>query len=57
MPIHMSLPDGEAAFWLQSTIDLAHTTGLISSKMKEAKRLVEARKKEITDAWSNHFGG
>jgi hypothetical protein len=32
-----------------------HVIGLSSSKMKEAERLVESRKKEITDAWNNHF--
>jgi hypothetical protein len=28
-----------------------------SAKMKEAERLIKSRKKEITDAWNNHFGG
>jgi len=32
-----------------------HVIGLSSSKMKEAERLVESRKKEIADAWTNHF--
>ena len=32
-----------------------HVIGLSSSKMKEAECLVESRKKEITDAWNNHF--
>ncbi|MFM7237860.1 MAG: DUF4160 domain-containing protein [Cyanobium sp.] len=38
------------------TIELARNIGLNSSKMKEAERLVESHKKEITDAWNNHFG-
>jgi len=54
--IHVSHPDGEAKFWLEPTIELARNIGLNSSKMKEAERLVESRKKEITDAWYNHFG-
>jgi hypothetical protein len=55
--IHVSHPDGEAKFWLEPTIELARNIGLSSSKMKEAVRLVKSRKKEITDAWHNHFGG
>jgi hypothetical protein len=31
--------------------------GLGSANMKEAERLIKSRKKEITDAWNNHFGG
>ncbi|WP_443082027.1 DUF4160 domain-containing protein [Synechococcus sp. BA-132 BA5] len=54
--LHVSHPDGEAKFWLEPTIELARNIGLNSSKMKEAERLVESRKKEITDAWNNHFG-
>jgi hypothetical protein len=55
--IHVSHPDGEAKFSLEPTIELARNIGLSSSKMKEAERLVKSRKKEITDAWHNHFGG
>jgi hypothetical protein len=57
MHIHVSHPDGEAKFWLEPTIELARNIGLSSSKMKEAERLVESRKKEISYAWNNHFGG
>ena len=57
MHIHVSHPDCEAKFWLEPTIELARNIGLSSSKMKEAERLVESRKKEISDAWNNHFGG
>ena len=57
MHIHVSHPDGEAKFWLVPTIELARNIGLSSAKMKEAERLVESRKKEIIDAWTNHFGG
>lgn len=57
MHIHVSHPDGEAKFWLEPTIELARNIGLSSSKMKEAERLVESRKKQISDAWNNHFGG
>jgi len=56
MPIHVSHPDGEAKFWLEPTTELARNIGLSSSTMKEAQRLVESRKKEITDAWNNYFG-
>ncbi len=55
--IHVSHPEGKAKFWLEPTIELARNIGLSSSKMKAAERLVQSRKKEITDAWNNHFGG
>jgi hypothetical protein len=54
--IHVSHPDGEAKFWLNPTIELARNIGLSSSKLKEAKRLVESRQQEIIDASNNHFG-
>ena len=38
-------------------IELARNIGLGSAMMKEAERLIKSRKKEITDAWNNHFGG
>jgi hypothetical protein len=55
--IHVSHPDGEAKFWLESTIELARNIGLGSAKSKEAERLIKSRQKEIIDAWNNHFGG
>jgi hypothetical protein len=54
--IHVSHPDGEAKFWLVPTIELARNIGLSSSEVKEAERLIKSRQKEITDAWSRHFG-
>jgi hypothetical protein len=54
--IHVSHPDGEAKFWLEPTIELARNIGLGSAKVNEAERLIKSRKKEITDAWNNHFG-
>ena len=56
MYIHVSHPDGEAKFWLEPTIELARNIRLGSAKMKEAERLIKTRKKEINDAWKNHFG-
>jgi hypothetical protein len=55
--VHVSHPDGEAKFWLEPTIELARNFGLSSAKMKEAELLIRTRKKEITDAWNNRFGG
>jgi hypothetical protein len=54
--IHVSHPDGEAKFWLRPTVELARNIGLSSSKIKDAKRLVESRQQEIIDAWYSHFG-
>ena len=55
--IHVSHPEGEAKFWLRPSIELARNIGLNPSKFNDAKRIVESRQQEITDAWNNHFGG
>jgi len=53
--VHVSHPDGEAKFWLSSTVELARNIGLSSPRTKEAERLVETRQQESIDAWSSHF--
>ncbi len=45
--VHVSHPDNEAKFWLKPTIELARNSGLSSSKIKEAERLVVSRQQEI----------
>jgi len=53
--VHVSHPDGEAKFWISPTVELARNIGLISTKIKEAERLIETRQQGIIDAWNNHF--
>ena len=55
MHVHIAAPDGEAKFWLEPVIALAHHHGLSSKELKEIQRIVEAHNNEITKAWKKHF--
>jgi Domain of unknown function (DUF4160) len=55
MHVHVQCPDGEAKFWLEPTIALAHNQGLSGQQVRAAQQLVEARADEIRSAWRKHF--
>ena len=55
MHVHVQCPDGEAKFWLEPTISLAHNYGLTDQQIRAAQHLVEARVDEIRSAWRKHF--
>ena len=55
MHVHVQCPDGEAKFWLEPTISLAHNYGLTDQQIRAAQHLVEARADEIRSAWRKHF--
>jgi hypothetical protein len=48
-------PDGEAKFWLEPSIALAHNYGLSDPQVRAAQQLVEAHANEIRSAWQKHF--
>jgi hypothetical protein len=48
-------PDGEAKFWLEPTIALAHNYGLSDQQIRAAQLIVEAHADEIRSAWRKHF--
>ena len=54
--IHVAHPDGEAKFWLTSSVVLADHTGLSGRQLREAQTIVEAHIQEIQHAWNYHFG-
>ena len=54
--VHALSADGEAKFWLEPSIELAHNYGLNERQVREALRLIEERKDEIKAAWHAHFG-
>jgi hypothetical protein len=53
--VHVQCPDGEAKFWLEPTIALAHNYGLTDQQIRAAQHLVEAHADEIRSAWQKHF--
>ncbi|MBK6290394.1 MAG: DUF4160 domain-containing protein [Candidatus Kapabacteria bacterium] len=55
MHVHVSHADGEAKFWLDPEIALAKSVGLSSKLLLDAENLVVKHKKEIINAWHDHF--
>jgi hypothetical protein len=55
MHVHVECPDGEAKFWLEPAIALAHNYGLTEQQVRAAQQLVEAHSDEIRSAWKKHF--
>ena len=55
MHVHVACPDGEAKFWLEPTIALAHNHRLTDQQVRVAQQLVEAHAGEIRTAWQKHF--
>ena len=53
--VHVQCPDGEAKFWLEPAIALAHNYGLTDQQLRAAQHLVEAHVDEIRSAWQTHF--
>ena len=57
MHVHVQCPDGEAKFWLEPAIAMAHNYGLSDQQIRSAQQLVEAHADEIRTAWRKHFSG
>ncbi len=55
MHVHVQCPEGEAKFWLEPTIALAHNYSLSDKQVRAAQQLVEAHADEIRGAWRKHF--
>ena len=47
---------GEAKFWLEPNIELAHNYGLGQASVRTALRVIRERENEIRRAWEAHFG-
>ena len=54
--VHVQHAEGEAKFWLEPEIELAHCWGLNARRTKAALTLVRRHQQEIRDAWQAHFG-
>jgi hypothetical protein len=55
--IHVYSSAGEAKFWMEPEIKLAHNAGLNDSEIKDILRIINERQEEIKDAWNKHFAG
>ncbi len=56
MHVHVYCERGEAKFWLEPTIELAHNSGLTDRQIRAARTLIEEHDDEIRNAWHTHFG-
>jgi hypothetical protein len=54
--IHVQSPDGEAKFWIEPNIELAHNYQLSAQDLSRILKLVVDHEQEIRDAWHRHFG-
>jgi hypothetical protein len=54
--VHVYCAEGEAKFWLEPVVELAHNYNVPDNKIKELFLIIEKRKNEIKDAWDKHFG-
>jgi len=57
MHVHVQGPDGEAKYWIEPAVELAHNYGLNERELRSAKALIEAHADEIRRSWARHFGG
>ncbi len=53
--VHVQSPEGEAKFWIEPVIELAHSYQLSDQDLKRALQLVAGHEQEIRDAWRRHF--
>lgn len=57
MHVHVHGPDGEAKFWLEPRVELAHNLGLKPQDMRTIKAFVEDNAHVFRNAWKRHFSG
>jgi hypothetical protein len=57
MHVHVYCGDGEAKFWLEPEIALAHNYRLSRKQIKEIEETIEENYDELERAWQGHFAG
>lgn len=56
MHVHVHGQNGEAKFWLEPRIELAHSFGLPAREVHAALDLIQEHENDIRAAWNRHFG-
>jgi len=56
MHVPVQAAEGEAKFWLEPAIELAHNYGLNERQLRSIKALIEAHANDIRNSWAKHFG-
>jgi hypothetical protein len=57
MHVHVHHAEGEAKFWLEPEIELAHSHGLAAPRLASALKFIRRHENEIRAGWNKHFGG
>ena len=55
MHVHVQAGSGEAKFWLEPEIELAHNSGLGARDLARVRAVLLERQDEIREAWKQHF--
>jgi Domain of unknown function (DUF4160) len=53
--IHVSSPRGEAKFWLEPAIKMAHNYGLEAREIRQLEKIIHEHKDKIILSWKEHF--
>jgi hypothetical protein len=53
--VHVRKARAEAKFWLRPFVSVADSSGFDARALREAARIVAARRDEIERAWDEHF--
>jgi hypothetical protein len=54
--VHVQHASGEAKFWLDPRLELAHNYGLTTTHIAKALEILREHQDEIRAAWEKHFG-
>ena len=53
--VHVRKDKNLAKFWLKPNAQLAESFGFSAKELNEIRKIIDNRKKEIEDAWNDHF--
>ncbi|HET9950840.1 MAG TPA: DUF4160 domain-containing protein [Candidatus Eisenbacteria bacterium] len=54
--VHIEGPSGEAKFWVEPEVELAFAWGFSARIVRRLEGVVHERRREIRQAWQEHFG-
>lgn len=55
MHVHVLSPEGEAKFWIEPIVSLAHSKGLSDKELNRLHKIIQDRRNEIKRHWQKHF--
>jgi hypothetical protein len=55
MHVHVLSSDGEAKFWIEPIVSLAHSKGLSEKELNTVQKIIQVRRNEIKRNWKKHF--